>query len=152
MNSMDVWVKSTDEASTDLKALDLALRAENQGLYGDPERSVFGLVVRAAPGASGPSLLGGAKGIIHWKWFYLTHLWVDFSRRGQGLGGEIVQRLISEARLQGLAGIYVDTFSGDAVRFYQRAGFEVVGQIPQFINGFDRTYLKISLADEDTSR
>lgn len=152
MNSMDVWVKLTDEAAPELKELDAALKLENQGPYGDPQRSAFGLVVRAATGATGPQLLGGAKGIVHWKWFYLTHLWVHASRRGQGLGAEILSRLTQEARSQKLVGIYVDTFSPDAVRFYQRGGFEVVGRIPKFTNGFDRTYLKLSLAGEVTSR
>jgi ribosomal protein S18 acetylase RimI-like enzyme len=152
MKSMDVWVKCTDEQASDLRELDVALRNDNVARYGDPGRSTFGLVVRAPEGEAGGNIVGGAKGIIHWKWFYLSHLWVHSSRRGQGLGSEVLSRLLAEAKSLKLVGIYVDTFSNDAVRFYERAGFEVVGSIPQFIKGFDRTYLKISLAEEVTSR
>jgi GNAT superfamily N-acetyltransferase len=147
MNSKDVWLHCTEETLVDIHELDGALRAENLGLYGDPNRSTFGLIVREAGSSdSVPGrLVGGAKGIVHWKWFYLSHLWVHTSRRGHGLGGQILTRLLEDAREQNWSGIYVDTFSSDAVRFYQKAGFDIVGKIPKFINGFDRTYLKISL-------
>ena len=147
---MDLWLKTSDENSADLRALDEALREDNRMLYGDPKRSVFGVFVRS--GSEKGELLGGAKGILHWNWFYLTHLWVREDRRSQGLGREILNRLITEGRVKKFSGIYVDTFSQDAVRFYKRAGFQVIGAIPRFVNGFDRTYLKFNLAEVDTSR
>lgn len=147
---MDVWLTTNDEGSADLQALNEALREDNRALYGDPKRAVFGVCVRS--GADPGELLGGAKGIVHWNWFYLTHLWVREDCRGRGLGQEILNRLVAEGKMKKFSGIYVDTFSQDAVRFYERAGFEVVGAIPRFVNGFDRTYLKINLAGVDTSR
>jgi ribosomal protein S18 acetylase RimI-like enzyme len=92
--------------------------------------------------ASG-KFLAGLKGVRHWNWFYLTHLWTAPEARKQGFAQRLIQELISRAREENLAGIYVDTF--DAQEFYLKLGFQMLGQLPGFPEGGVRSWLYLKL-------
>lgn len=63
--------------------------------------------------------------------FYLRTLAVAASARGQGLGGQLLQALLREARQLGCSALLTDVDSGNpgALRFYQRAGGQQVAQV-----------------------
>jgi len=113
-----------------------SLAAEIAAGFGPRDELPLAIVAYA-----GDSVVGGLNGSTHWGWCYIRHLWVDADWRRQGLG----HRLLAEAETQALArqcvGLYVDTFDAGAAAFYERAGFERLGQIEDFPPGHARTFL-----------
>lgn len=77
-------------------------------------------------------LLGGVRGFIHWEWLYIAQLWVEPHSQGQGLGKSLVHKSIQWAKTKNALGVYVDTFSEDARKFYLKNQFVEMGKIPNF--------------------
>ncbi|MBX7219398.1 MAG: GNAT family N-acetyltransferase [Blastocatellia bacterium] len=86
-------------------------------------------------------LVGGLRGCTHWGWLYITHLWVAPDFRRLKLGKLLLEKAEQEAIKRGCPGFYVDTFSPAAVHFYQSAGYELFGTIPDFPSGHQRFFL-----------
>lgn len=63
------------------------------------------------------------------KWVFLELLAVAEEGRGKGIGGKLMARLEEEARLRGMDGIWLDTFSFQAPNFYRRLGYSEFGRI-----------------------
>lgn len=66
----------------------------------------------------------------HW---YLFMLGVSPTYQGQGIGSLLLQPILNHADNRGLP-CYLETFSDQAVRFYQKNGFEVV-RMSEFTKG-----------------
>lgn len=64
----------------------------------------------------------------HW---YLIMLGVAPTYQGQGIGGSLLQPILNQADSEGLP-CYLETSTEQAVRFYQKHGFEVlrIGEFP----------------------
>jgi GNAT superfamily N-acetyltransferase len=62
--------------------------------------------------------------VRHW---YLSILGVDPARQGQGLGGALLQPILSRADEEGVP-CYLETGQPKAISFYRKHGFEVVVQ------------------------
>lgn len=64
----------------------------------------------------------------HW---YLFMLGVAPTYQGQGIGGSLLQPILKQADSEGLS-CYLETFTEQAVCFYQKHGFEVlrIGEFP----------------------
>lgn len=60
----------------------------------------------------------------HW---YLMILGVDPPRQGQGIGGQLIQPVLARADVVGRA-CYLETTKARNVPFYQKHGFEVLGE------------------------
>lgn len=75
--------------------------------------------------------LGGlcAHFALDLKWVFIELLAVAAVGRGKGIGRELMLRMEEEARLRGMQGIWLDTFSFQAPEFYKRLGFSEFGQI-----------------------
>jgi ribosomal protein S18 acetylase RimI-like enzyme len=66
---------------------------------------------------------------------HLFALEVSASRRGQGVGGEIVRWVVEEARRRGRARVYLEVrVDNPARRLYHRLGFRRTG--PAFVNAW----------------
>jgi GNAT superfamily N-acetyltransferase len=76
-------------------------------------------------------LLGGVSGRTIYKNFLINVLWVDELSRGAGLGRELMQLAEAAAKKRGCLLAQVDTLSFQAPIFYQKLGFDIVGQVPQ---------------------
>ena len=71
-----------------------------------------------------------AVGGPHW---YLMAIGTRASRRGQGLGGQLVEMGVSRADAAGLP-CYLETATDANLAFYSKRGFEVIGQ--RVVHGF----------------
>lgn len=93
--------------------------------------------------ARGPAgdLLGGVSGRTVYQHFLIEVLWVAESERGSGLGRALMARAEDEARRRGCVGAQVDTLSFQAPGFYQKLGFSVIGEVPNFPPGHTRYFL-----------
>ena len=81
------------------------------------------------------AVLGGALGHVWGGWLDLATLWVIEPLRGHGHGGRLLEAAEVEARTQGCRGVYLTTFSFQAKDFYERHGYEVIADVPDYPAG-----------------
>jgi ribosomal protein S18 acetylase RimI-like enzyme len=90
-------------------------------------------------------VVGGVIGATHWNWFYVNLMWIRDEYRGQGYGQRLLVLAEEEARKRRAEYAYLDTFSFQALGFYQKYGYEVFGELREFPPGHQRYYLKKDL-------
>jgi GNAT superfamily N-acetyltransferase len=100
-----------------------------------PQIVPFAFIAVAADG----NFLGGAKGRIFAGWLELS--WLYSAERSKGVGSALMKTVEEYACKQNCKGIFLTTFSFQAPEFYKKHGFEVFGEIPDFINGHTRWYM-----------
>jgi predicted N-acetyltransferase YhbS len=66
--------------------------------------------------------------------------------RGQGYGAKLLRAAEDEARMQGCYGVFLTTFSFQAPTYYEKFGYEVVADIPDYPKGHSHHVLKKTLA------
>ena len=74
-------------------------------------------------------IVAGLFAFTHWNWLEIRHLWVAESLRRHGLGRQLMLAAEREARIRGCDHAHVDTFSFQAVPFYERLGYSVFGRL-----------------------
>ena len=85
-------------------------------------------------------LVGGANGFTHWNYFFLAHLYVNGSYRGQGIGEKVLRAVEAEAMARGCDHLWLDTFSFQAPGFYEKMGYTRIGQLPDYPHGHQRFF------------
>jgi GNAT superfamily N-acetyltransferase len=114
----------------------------NVATTGDSYYSPLAIFLKDERGA----VLGGALGHVFGGWLDLESLWVMEPFRGQGYGGKLLKAAEDEARTQGCHGVFLTTFSFQAKPFYEKFGYEVVAEIPDYPKGHSYYALKKRLA------
>jgi GNAT superfamily N-acetyltransferase len=122
----------------DLAAIGEALGAFNERDVGPANRCPLAVLLRDGDG----KLVGGISGYTAWGWLYVQWLWVDDSRRGSGLAGQMLEAAETEARARSCHGAYIDTFSPVALGVYKRQGYVPFGELADFPVGRTRTFLQ----------
>lgn len=87
-------------------------------------------------------ILGGLLGQIHWGWLRIEILAVAPALRGAGWGRRLMEEAEHRARQQGCEHAWVDTFTFQAPGFYQRLGYEVFAELPDYPAGQTRLFLR----------
>jgi len=103
----------------------------NVGATGDSYYSPLAIFLKDERNA----VLGGALGHVWGGWLDLDALWVAEPFRGQGYGAKLLRAAEDEARMQGCHGVFLTTFSFQAKPFYEKFGYEVVAEIPDYPQG-----------------
>ena len=103
----------------------------NVAVTGDAYYSPLAIFLKDGRGA----VLGGALGHVWGGWLDLDTLWVAEPFRGQGYGAKLLRAAEDEARTQGCHGVFLTTFSFQARSFYEKFGYEVVADIPDYPKG-----------------
>ncbi len=91
---------------------------------------------------------GGILGTVWANWFHLEFLWIAEAYRHQGGGDQLMQAAETEARAFGATSAYLETFSFQARPFYERHGFQVVGEIKDYPPGQSYYLLSKSLTEK----
>lgn len=113
----------------------------NDQQAGDAHAKSLCFVLRDPEG----QVVGGLVGETHWDWFYISLLIIPEALRGHGYGHALLTAAEDEARQRGAKHAYLDTFSFQAPEFYERHGYEVFGELPDFPVGHIRYYLRKEL-------
>jgi GNAT superfamily N-acetyltransferase len=86
-------------------------------------------------------IVGGVIAEVYWDWLYIDLMWVKDALRGRGYGHRLLTRAEDKARQLGARNAYLDTFSFQALDFYQGHGYHVFGELPDFPPGHQRYFL-----------
>jgi GNAT superfamily N-acetyltransferase len=109
----------------------------NTALAGPSGHRSLALVLRDASGA----VQGGLWGATGYGWLYTQMLVVPQALRGSGTGRALMLRAESEALARGCQHAWVDTQFG-ARAFYEKLGYTVFGELPDYPPGFTRSFLQ----------
>ena len=90
-------------------------------------------------------VVGGVIGATHWDWLHIDLMWIKDEFRGRGYGQRLLAHAEDEARGRGAKNAYLDTFSFQAPGFYQKQGYQVFGELPDFPSGHQRYFLTKAL-------
>ena len=82
-------------------------------------------------------IVAGGRGIINMGALEVRGLWVDEELRGSGIGSELLCAIENEARSRGVTKAMLYTFSWQAEKFYERAGYSVFSRF-DYPDGFQR--------------
>ena len=100
----------------------IRLRFERDNLHARP--------VQAYAIEEAGRLIGGCAGstVDVWHWLTVDTMWVEPSRRGQGIGRELLAEVESQARERGCRWARLNTWEFQAPGFYERLGYVVYGR------------------------
>lgn len=90
-------------------------------------------------------VVGGLVGCTYWQWLYVDVFWIHESHRKSGYGTTLIAAAEAEAIQRGCQYAYLDTFSFQAPEFYQKLGYVVFGELPNFPEGQRRFFLTKAL-------
>lgn len=134
---MDITLK-LDPDEADISAIRDPLIAYNKAAAGRPT-GYQPMVLHVLDEAGRP--VGGLLGFALFDWLFVELLFVPEAARGQGMGSQLIARAEAFAREQGLAGVWLDTFSFQAPGFYEKLGYAVFGSIDDHPRGGSRFFL-----------
>lgn len=134
---MDVTVVEHISES-DKEDLLAGLRSYNRQFISKKDWGDLGLFSRNEDGA----LLGGLIASRVGLWLNIEYLWVSEAARGSGLGARLIQTAEREGVKKGTRQALVDTFSFQALPFYQKQGYQLQMTLADFPDpGIQRYYL-----------
>lgn len=88
------------------------------------------------------ALLAGCKGEIAFTSAHISELWVSDTLRGQGIGSALLARAEAHARDQGCTRIHIETRNPAARRLYERHGYHLFGELPDYDGPHSLCYLE----------
>lgn len=126
-------------SAEDTRAVFAGLLAFNQAASGDAlDDQPVNRVIHDAAGR----VVAGIAADVCGGWLMVHALWVDDTRRGEGLGQALLAEAEQQARALGAHAVTLDTFSWQAEGFYLKQGYEVFGRLQDFPPGHQRAYLR----------
>jgi GNAT superfamily N-acetyltransferase len=84
--------------------------------------------------------MGGLKGYFEGDWMYVSDLLAV--RRNKGDGGKLMEHAETFARNNQRKGILLYTMAFQARPFYEKLGFEMFAEIPQFAGEYSAYFMK----------
>jgi GNAT superfamily N-acetyltransferase len=129
-------------SADDTRAVFAGLLAFNQAASGDAlDDQPVNRVIHDDAG----QVVAGIAADVCGGWLMVHALWVDDTRRGEGLGQALLAEAEQQARALGAHAVTLDTFSWQAEGFYLKQGYEMFGRLQDFPPGHQRMYLRKSL-------
>jgi GNAT superfamily N-acetyltransferase len=87
-------------------------------------------------------IVGGLHGDMLYGWLYVSLFWVAEALRGQGAGRYLIESAETAALERGCKHAYLNTYSFQALGFYQALGYEIFGELDDFPEGQKRYFLR----------
>jgi ribosomal protein S18 acetylase RimI-like enzyme len=92
-------------------------------------------------------IIGGLLADTYWQYLEVHKLWVSEAHRNAGHASRLMNAAEDEARLRGCRHAFLDTFSFQALGFYQKLGYREFGRLEEFSGKHERHYLHKRLDD-----
>jgi GNAT superfamily N-acetyltransferase len=86
--------------------------------------------------------VGGLLGRTNGGWLGIELLFVPEAFRGVGLATQLIAMAEEEARTRGCHSAWIDTLNPEALRLYQRLGYEIFGELKDYPVGGSRFFLQ----------
>lgn len=118
--------------------LDDSLDGFNLDMTGVRDWQPVSLILRAAGG----ELAGGLMGHVWGGWLDIKTLWIAEPFRGQGWASRLIAEAETFALKHGARHATLDTHNPRARVLYERLGYRVVGELPDFPPGFSKTLMR----------
>lgn len=125
----------------ELESFSEILRTYNRDQVGT---SAFRKLVLLLKDPSG-TVKGGLEGHTYFGWLFVENLAVDESIRKSGWGSKLMEAAHAEARNRGCHHSWLDTFSFQALPFYEKLGYTVFGSLNDFPKSHTRYFLQKEL-------
>ena len=138
MDSQQPFVVETNPATADLQWLDDRINEHNMAVTGYYDFQPLAIFVRDAT----QSIMAGMSGFTWGRSCKIQALWVRSDQRGQGYGQALLHAAEQEAQTRGCYVIVLDTHSFQAPDFYQKLGYQVVGQQTGFPDQHSHYFLE----------
>jgi GNAT superfamily N-acetyltransferase len=132
-----------DASQADREFIREAIAQYNIGRTGDAHYTPVNLFLRDSGGTIQGGLLAGIWG----GWLDIAFLWVAESLRHHGYGSQLLQMAEDMARERRCRGAFLTTFSFQARPFYERFGYAVQAELPDYPPGH-RFYFMRKLFDQ----
>ena len=130
------FTQETNADVTTIKAIEEGLVAYNTLMAGYPNAQPLLLAGRDEAGA----IKAGLKGRSVFRWLFVEWLWVAEEFRKQDYGSYLLSETERIAKERGCIGVYLDTYSFQAPKFYARHGYKEFGRVDHFPPGHARIF------------
>ena len=95
-------------------------------------------------------LVGGISGFTDRDWLRIEVLVVQEQVRHQGIGAQLLEAAEAEARRRGCHSVWLDTFSFQALPFYEAHGYAIFGALEQYPGTHTRYFVRKSLTGQES--
>ena len=122
-------------SAQDLKIIGQGIKTYNQAYL--PDDVVFEPDTRFAVFARNQQgeVVGGVRATADWNYCLIELLWLSNAVRGSGVGTQLMAQAESYAKEKGFAYIRTETVDFQAKPFYEKLGYKVYGELPDFPKG-----------------
>lgn len=134
---MRIIQESNEEVSQYIRERLIAYNAEQLPAEVKSKKETAAFTVRDEAG----SIVGGVTCTLFWQHMHIDFLWVEETKRKEGLGAKLLAEAENFAKQKGARLIKLDSFSFQAPRFYEKHGYTVYGKLEDHPVGHTQYYL-----------
>jgi GNAT superfamily N-acetyltransferase len=131
----------TSPSEATVRAIESGLSAHSSSVGLNTDWSARWIIGRDADGA----VQAGIRFVLPFQWLFVNWLWVSELYRKHGVGSELMGAAEATAREQGCRAAYLDTFTFQAPKFYERLGYREFGRLEDFPPGHSRVWFSKAL-------
>ena len=128
-------VVTTSPTQDDLKALSVGIGSYNKDYLPDEvgfeKDTKFAVIAKDENG----QVLGGIRANAFWNYCTIELLWLAKETRGLGLGSNLMAAAEKFAKDKGFGYMRTETLSFQAKPFYEKLGYKVFGELPEYPKG-----------------
>tara|TARA_R110000744_G_scaffold22591_3_gene57716 strand:+ start:906 stop:1343 length:438 start_codon:yes stop_codon:yes gene_type:complete len=128
-------VVTTSPTEDDLKALSVGIGSYNKDYLPDEvgfeKDTNFAVIAKDDNGI----VLGGIRAKAFWNYCTIELLWLLKETRGLGLGSNLMAAAEKFAKDKGFGYMRTETLSFQAKPFYEKLGYKVFGELPNYPKG-----------------
>lgn len=128
-------VVTSDPSKEDLSIISQGIQSFNQKHL--PDEVVFEKDTRFAVFARDEdgAVQGGMRACAYWNYCIIELLWLSESARGTGTGRKLLDAAENYAMEKGFDYIRAETLSFQARPFYEKMGYKLYGELPDYPEG-----------------
>lgn len=131
----------TSPSDGTIRAVESGLTAHATGLGLKTDWSPRWIIGRDKDGV----VQAGVRFVLAFEWLFVNWLWVADVYRKHGVGSKLMLDAEAAARAQGCRAAYLDTFTFQAPKFYERLGYREFGRLNDFPPGHSRIWFSKAL-------